>query len=148
MFFEKRGNDRIPPPPYRVPKLHPCNYYKAKEMKEQSIQESEKEDPYPWLDKDDPCRNMTDEEILDKYIDLSNSDLTSDEKDTLMNIIKEHKQAFSLRDEIGQCPNIKINIDVIDDSPFFVRPFPIHEEDKPIMDKFIYGKTSLPRNFD
>ena len=54
VFFDKRGNDRIPPPPYRVPKLHPCNYYKAKEMKEQSIQESEKEDPYPWLDKDDP----------------------------------------------------------------------------------------------
>ena len=41
-----------------------------------------------------------------------------------MDTIKEHKQAFSLRDEIGQCPNIKIDIDVIDDSPFFVRPFP------------------------
>ena len=73
MFFDKRGNDRIPPPPYRVPKLHPCNYYKAKEMKEQSIQDKEKIDPYPWLDKDDPHRDMTDEEILDKYIDLSNS---------------------------------------------------------------------------
>ena len=70
------------PPPYRVPKLHPCNYYKAKEMKEQSIQDNEKEDVYPWLDKDDPRRSMTDEEILDKYIDLSNSDLTSDEKET------------------------------------------------------------------
>ena len=44
---------------------------------------------------------MTDDEILDKYIDLCNSDLTSHEKDTLMQIIKEHKQAFSLRDEIG-----------------------------------------------
>ena len=91
---------------------------------------------------------MTDEETLDKYIDLSDSDLTSEEKETLMKIIKEHKQAFSLRDEIGQCPNIKIDIDVIDDSPFFVRPFPIHEENKPIMDKYIHGKTSLPRNFD
>ena len=86
---------------------------------------------------------MTDEEILDKYIDLSNSDLTSDEKETLMNMIKEHKQAFSLRDEIGQCPNIKIDIDVIDDSPFFVRPFPIHEEDKPIMDKYMAKLVSL-----
>ena len=124
MFFDKKGNDRIPPPPYRIPKLHPHNYYKAKEMKEQSTQDNEKEDLYPLLDKDDPCRNMIDEEILDKYIDLSKSDLTSDEKDTLMNIIKEHKQAFSLRDEIGQCPNIKIDIDVIDDSPFFSGPSP------------------------
>ena len=64
-------------------------------MKEQSVHDNEKEDLYPWLDEDDPHRNMTDEEILDKYIDLSNSDLTSDEKETLMNIIKEHKQAFS-----------------------------------------------------
>ena len=90
---------------------------------------------------------MTDEEILDKYIDLSNSDLTSDEKETLMNMIKEHKQAFSLRDEIGQYPNIKIDIDVIDDSPFFVRPFPIHEEDNAYNGQ-VYGKISLPRNFD
>ena len=86
---------------------------------------------------------MTDEEILDKYIDLSNSDLTLDEKETLMDTIKEHKQTFSLRDEIGQCPNIKIDIDVIDDSPFFVRPFPIHEEDKPIMDNYMVKLVSL-----
>ena len=143
MFFDKRGNDRIPPPPYRVPKLHPCNYYKAKEMKEQSVQDKENKDLCPWLDKDNPHTDMTDEEILDKYIDLSNSDLTLDEKETLMNTIKEHKQAFSLRDEIGQCPNIKIDIDVIDDSPFFVRPFPIHEEDKPIMDNYMAKLVSL-----
>ena len=134
MFFDKRGNDRIPPPPYRVPKFHPCNYYKAREMKEQIIHDNGKEDP---------CRNMTDEEILDKHIDLSNSDLTSHEKDTLMQIIKEHKQAFSLTDEIGQCPNIRIDIDIIDDSPFFVRPFPIHEEDKPTMDKYMAKLVSL-----
>ena len=142
IFFDKRGNDRIPPPPYRVPILHPHNYYKAKEMKEQNIQDNEK-DLYPWLDKDDPHRDMTDEEILDKYIDLSNSDLTLDEKETLMDTIKEHKQAFSLRDEIGKCPNIKIDIDVIDDSPFFVRPFPIHEEDKPIIDNYMAKLVSL-----
>ena len=29
MFFDQRGNNRIPPPPYRVPKLHPHNYYKT-----------------------------------------------------------------------------------------------------------------------
>ena len=78
----------------------------------------------PWLDKDDFHRDMTDEEILDKYMDLSNSDLTLDEKETLMNTIKEHKQAFSLRDEIGQCPNTKIDIDVIDDSPILCQTLP------------------------
>ena len=91
-------------------------------------------DPYPWLALDDPRRNMTDKEILDKYINLSKSDLSAKEKKKLMKMIYEHRPAFSLRDEIGQCPNITIDIDVIDKSPFFVRPFPINEKDKPIMD--------------
>ena len=37
-------------------------------------------DKYPWLDKKDPRRKMTDEEILDTYIDLSKSSLTDKEK--------------------------------------------------------------------
>ena len=86
---------------------------------------------------------MTDEEILERYIDLSSSDLNTEEKNTLMNIIKSHREAFSLRDEIGKCPNIKIDIDDIDDSPFFVRPFPIHEEDKPLIDKYMAKLVSL-----
>ena len=77
---------------------------------------------------------MSDKEILDKYIDLSKSDLFPKEKKRLMEMIYEHRPAFSLRDEIGQCPNITIDIDVIDKSPFFVRPFSINEKDKPIMD--------------
>ena len=86
---------------------------------------------------------MTDEEIIDKYIDLSNSDLNPEESSTVMNIIHSHKETFSLRDEIGKCPNIKIDIDVVDDSPFFVRPFPIHKEDKPLMNKYMAKLASL-----
>ena len=151
MFFDKRGNNKVPPPPYKVPHLHPRNYYQTGNVGDEvdSPQETKdssrpyKDDPYPWLDEDDPRRDMTDEEILEKYIDLTNSDLTPDEKETLMKLIKDHKQAFSLRDEIGKCPDIKIDIDVIDDSPFFVRPFPIHEEDKPVMDKYMAKLVSL-----
>ena len=142
MFFDKRGNSQIPPPPYKVPKLHPQNYYKTSQNRELEADSSEP-DPYPWLDLDDPRRDMTDDEILDKYIDLSNSDLEPQESNALMNIMKTHKEAFSLRDEIGKCPNIKIDIDVVDDSPFFVRPFPIHEEDKPLMDKYMAKLVSL-----
>ena len=86
---------------------------------------------------------MTDDEILDKYIDLSDSDLTPQESKDLMNVIKTHKEAFSLRDEIGKCPDIKIYIDIVDDSPFFVRPFSIHEEDKPLMDNYMAKLVSL-----
>ena len=158
MFFDKRGNNKIPPPPYKVLYIHPRNYYQTGQVDTRASKSTEKacstqvtedspksheNDPYPWLDEDDPRRDMMDEEILDKYVDLTNSDLTPDEKGTLMKLIKDHKQAFSLRDEIGKCPDIKIDIDVIDDSPFFVRPFPIHEEDKPVMDKYMAKLVSL-----
>ena len=58
-------------------------------------------DPYPWLDKDDPRRNMTDQEILEKYVDLSDSYLNAAEKKSLYKVLLKYKEAFSLRDEIG-----------------------------------------------
>ena len=86
---------------------------------------------------------MTDEEILYKTIDLSKSALDENGKKKLMAMILKHKEAFSLRDEISECPNLEINIDVIDDSPFFVHPFNISEEDKPIMDRQMNRLVSL-----
>ena len=100
-------------------------------------------DPYPWLDEDDPQRNMTDEKILYKYIDLSKSHLTSKEKEEVMDLVVTYKKAFSLRDEIGKCPDIKVNIEVNDPSTFFVRHFPITEEDKPLVDKCMQKLASL-----
>ena len=79
------------------------------------------EDKYPWLDPDDDQRHMTDREILEKYINLDNSCLNEEEKIKVMNRLCDYKEAFSLRDEIGTCPNIKVEIDVTDKSPFSIR---------------------------
>ena len=49
-------------------------------------------------------------------------------------LIYEYKDTFSLRDEIGTCPNIKVEIDITDSSPFVIRPFHAREEDKAILD--------------
>ena len=35
----------------------------------------------------------------------------------------------------GKCPNIKVEIDIMDNSPFFIRPFHAKEEDKAMLDK-------------
>ena len=78
---------------------------------------------------------MADREILDKYIDLDSPCLTKWEKQKLRNLIYEYKDTFSLGDEIGICPNIKVEIDITDSSPFFTRPFHAREEDKAILDK-------------
>ena len=93
------------------------------------------EDPYPWLDKEDPRRNMTDQEILEKYVDLSDSDLNTAEKKSLYKVLLKYKEAFSLRDEIGLCPNMEIELELNDDTPFFIRPFPIKETEKEVVDK-------------
>ena len=98
-------------------------------------EETNDTDKYPWLDDSDERKYMTDREILDKYIDLENSCLTRQEKHNLRNLIYEYKDVFSLRDEIGTCPNIKVESDVTDSGSFFLRPFYAREEDKAILDK-------------
>ena len=60
-----------------------------------------------------------------------------------MDLVITYKKAFSLRDEIGKCPDVRVNIEVNDPSTFFVRPFPIAEEDKPLMDKCMQKLVSL-----
>ena len=73
-------------------------------------------------------------EILDKYIDLDNLCLSKEEKVKGMDMLYRNREAFSLRNEIGTCPNIEVEIDVTDKSPFFIRPYHVREEDK----AFIY----------
>ena len=48
-----------------------------------------------------------------------------------------------MRDEIGACPNLTADIKVIDESPFFVRPFPLSETDKGFMDEQMERLVSL-----
>ena len=52
-----------------------------------------------------------------------------------MDILFKYKEAFSLRDEIDTCPNIEVEIEVTDKSPFFIRPYHMREENKAIIDK-------------
>ena len=52
-----------------------------------------------------------------------------------MDMLYKYKEAFCLRDEIGTCPNIEVEIEVRDKSPFFIRPYHVREEDKAIIDK-------------
>ena len=77
-------------------------------------------DKYPWLSPDDKRRNMTDREILEKYIDLVASCLNKEERLKVMDMLYKYKEAFSLRDEIGTCPNIEVEIEVTDKSPFLL----------------------------
>ena len=96
-----------------------CEYFNkfVNTLKKEREQKSS-EDRYPWLDLDYERRHMTDKEILDKYINLDNSCLSEEENREVMDMLYRYKEAFSLRDEIGTCPNIEVEIDVTDKSPF------------------------------
>ena len=78
---------------------------------------------------------MTDWGILDKYTDLDNSCLTKEERKEIMEMLYKCREAFSLRHEIGTCPNIEVEIGVTDKSAFFIRPYHVKEEDKTLIDK-------------
>ena len=52
-----------------------------------------------------------------------------------MDMLYRYREAFSLRDGIGTCPNIEVKIDVTDKSPFFIRPYHAKEEHKAFIDK-------------
>ena len=66
---------------------------------------------------------------------MENSCLTKWEKREVRNLIYEYKDALCFRDEIGTCPNIEVEIDMTEKSPFFIKPFHVKEEDKAILDK-------------
>ena len=53
---------------------------------------------------------MTEKEILDKCISLGKSCLMEEEKKEVMEMLYKDKEAFSLRDEIGTCPNIQLTL--------------------------------------
>ena len=100
--------------------------------KDKKILDKEK---YPWLEDNDVRKNMTDKEILDKYIDLDKSCLMKSEKREVRDMTYKYMDTFSLRDEIGTCWNIEIDIEITDKTPFFIRPYHVKEEDKKIIDK-------------
>ena len=52
-----------------------------------------------------------------------------------MDILYRYKEIFSLRDELGTCPGIEVEIDIVDNTPLAIRPHHAKEEDKQILDK-------------
>ena len=90
---------------------------------------------YPWLDKTFERKYISDNEILEKYINLDNTCLMEEEKKEVMDMLYNYKEVLSLRDEIGTCPNIEVGTDMTDKSPFFIRPYHVREEDQKVIDK-------------
>ena len=105
------------------------------ELPVDGMNKSMPDDKYPWLDPDDTRRNMTDKEILQMKLNLKDSVLDEKEKEELLTKVEQFTDVFSLRDEIGTCPFIKVHLKLKDETPFFVRPYPMREEQKKVIQK-------------
>ena len=122
---------------YRFKKVEKlCEYFnKFVNTLKREREQTTTTDKYPWLDLEDERKHMTDREILEKYVNLNNSYLNKEEKLKVMDMLYKYSKAFSLRDEIGTCPNIDVEIDITDKTPFFIRQYHVREEDKAFIDK-------------
>ena len=78
---------------------------------------------------------MTDRQIIESTIALSQFCLSRQIQEEVYNLLVKYREASSVRDEIGTCPNIEVDLQVIDKSAFFIRSFHVKEEDKQMIDK-------------
>ena len=93
-----------------------------RELQVDDTNKSTSDDKYPWLDKDDIRKNMTDMEIIQMKLNLKDSILEEKGKEELLTNAEQFTDIFSLRDEIGTCPFIEVHLKLKDETPFFVRP--------------------------
>ena len=68
-------------------------------------------------------------------LNLKDSILNEKEKEEFLTKVEEFTDVFSLRDEIGTCPFIEVHLKLKDETPFFVRPYPMREEQKKVIQK-------------
>ena len=108
--------------PTEMPHITTCT-----ELPIDDTNKSTPDDKYPWLDPD-VRRNMTDKEILQMKLNLKDSVLDEKGKEEFLEKVEQFTDVFSLRDEI-------VHLKLKDETQFFVRPYPMGEEQKKVIQK-------------
>ena len=68
-------------------------------------------------------------------LNLKDSVLDEKGKEEFLKNVEQFTNIFSLRDEIGTCPFIEVHLKLKDETPFFVRLYPMREEQKKVIQK-------------
>ena len=68
-------------------------------------------------------------------LNLKDSILNEKKKGEFLTKVEQFIDVFSFRDEIGTCPFIEVHLKLNDETPFFVRPYPMREEQKKVIQK-------------
>ena len=129
----------LSPAPFAYEKpIHPTEMPRITtwtELPTDDMNKPTQDDKYPWLDPDDIRRNMTDKEILRMKLNLKDLILDQKQKEPFLTKVEQFTDVFSLRDKIGTCPFVEIHLKLKDETPFFVRPYPMRDEQKKVIKK-------------
>ena len=68
-------------------------------------------------------------------LNLKDSVLDEKSKEEFLAKVEQFTDVFSFRDEMGTCPFIEVHLKLKDETPFFVRPYPMREEQKKVIQK-------------
>ena len=68
-------------------------------------------------------------------LNLKDSVLEEKGKAEFLTNVEQFMDIFSLNDEIGTCPFIEVHLKLKDEIPFFVRPYPMREDQKKVIQK-------------
>ena len=101
--------------PTEMPCITTCT-----ELPADDTNKSTSDDKYPWLDPDDIRRNMTDKEILRMKLNLKDSVLDEKGKEEFLEKVEQFTE---------------VHLKLKDETPFFVRPYPMREEQKKVIQK-------------
>ena len=78
---------------------------------------------------------MTDKEIFQMKLNLKDSVLDKKGIEEFLTKVGQFTDVFSLRDEISTCPFIEVHLKLKYETPFLVRPYPMREEQKKVIQK-------------
>ena len=86
---------------------------------------------------------MTNAEILQMKLNSTECSLDDKQKKEFLAKLNDFHDVFSLRDEIGTCPFIEVHLKLKDETPFFIQPYPMRDEQKKILQKEMYRLKHL-----
>ena len=118
--------------------IHPTEMLHITTCTELPVDDTNKstsDNKYPWLESDDIRRNRTDTKILQMKLNIKDTVLDKKGKEEFLTNVEQFTDIFSLRDKIGTCPFIEVHLKLKDEMPFFVRPYPMREEQKKVIQK-------------
>ena len=76
-------------------------------------------------------------------LNLTECLLDDKQKEEFLAKLNDFHDVFSLRGEIGTSPFIEVHLKLQDEIPFFIRPYPMREEQKKIIQKEMHRLEHL-----